>query len=149
MNVLPASSVEVLLVEDNLGDAVLTREALQDAKLSVKLHHVMDGQEALDYLRKEKKYKSAETPDIILLDLNMPGVDGREFLKIVKKDPKYSMIPVVVLTTSKADEDILSSYSLQAACFVTKPVDFSQFQSIVEKLSDFWFTVVKLPKVEQ
>ena len=149
MNAVPASSVQVLLVEDNLGDAVLTREALQDGKLSVNLHHVMDGQQALDYLRKEKKYRDAVTPDIILLDLNMPGVDGREFLKIVKKEPEFAMIPVVVLTTSKADEDVLSSYSLQAACFVTKPVDFSQFQTIVEKLSDFWFTVVKLPKADQ
>ena len=148
MNAVPNNSVEVLLVEDNLGDAVLTREALQDGKLSVKLHHVMNGQEALEYLRKEKKFKDAATPDIILLDLNMPGMDGREFLKILKKDSDYSMIPVVVLTTSKADEDILSSYSLQASCFVTKPVDFKQFQTIVEKLSDFWFTVVKLPKVD-
>ena len=149
MNAVHASTVQVLLVEDNLGDAVLTREALQDGKLSVNLHHVMDGQQALDYLRKEKKYRDAVTPDIILLDLNMPGVDGREFLKIVKKEPEFAMIPVVVLTTSKADEDVLSSYSLQAACFVTKPVDFSQFQTIVEKLSDFWFTVVKLPKADQ
>ena len=148
MNAVPANSVEVLLVEDSLGDAVLTREALQDGKLSVKLNHVMNGQEALEYLRKENKFKNAVIPDIILLDLNMPGMDGREFLKIIKNDADYSMIPVVVLTTSKADEDILSSYSLQASCFVTKPVDFGQFQTIVEKLSDFWFTVVKLPKVD-
>lgn len=138
--------VQVLLVEDNPGDALLTKEALVEGKLCVDLHHVLDGQEALDFLAKKSPYEGMPTPDMILLDLNMPGMDGREFLKVVKNDQRYSMIPIVVLTTSKAHEDILSSYSLQASCFVTKPVDFGQFQEIVEKLSDFWFAVVKLPK---
>lgn len=148
MHDYPMVPIEVLLVEDNPGDAVLTREALKDGKLKVNLHHVLDGQEAIDFLEKIAPHEYAPTPDIILLDLNMPRIDGRDFLKLVKVDQRFSRIPVVVLTTSKAHDDIIASYDLQAACFVSKPVDFDKFQQIVEKLSDFWFTVVKLPRSE-
>ena len=118
---------EVLLVEDNEGDAVLTEEALQQAKLAVNMNRATDGVEALAYLRREGTFANARRPDLILLDLNMPRMDGREFLQLVKNDAEFRVIPVVVLTTSKAEQDILKSYELQANCYVTKPVDFNQF----------------------
>ena len=136
---------EVLLIEDNEGGAVLTEEALLDSKTRISLHAVQDGEEALAFLRREGNYHDAVRPDLILLDLNMPRMDGRKFLEIVKREPSLSSIPVVILTTSEAEQDILESYELQASCFVTKPVDFSQFQTIVQQLSEFWFTVVRLP----
>ena len=136
---------EVLLIEDNEGDAILTEEALLDSKTHISLHAVHDGEEALAFLRREGNYHDAVRPDLILLDLNMPRMDGRKFLEIVKREPSLASIPVVILTTSEAEQDILESYKLQASCFVTKPVDFSQFQTIVQQLSEFWFTVVRLP----
>ena len=138
-------AAEILLIEDNEGDAVLTEEALLESRIRISLHTVHDGVEALAFLRRSGAFKDAVRPDLILLDLNMPRMDGREFLQIAKRDPELSSIPVVVLTTSEAEQDIVESYALQASCFVTKPVDFKQFQKIVRELSEFWFTVVRLP----
>ncbi len=137
--------VHVLLVEDDPADALLTREALSSQKLHVDIDVAGDGVEALKYLRRENEHAGAALPDVILLDLNMPRMDGREFLAEVKADEQLKRIPVVVLTTSEADEDILRSYELQAACYLTKPVDFAQFSKLVKAISEFWFTVVKLP----
>lgn len=145
MNDFSGHPAEVLLVEDNEADAVLTREALSLAKLRNTLHHVTDGLEALAFLRREEPFASVPRPDFILLDLNMPRMGGREFLGIVKADPEFRSIPVVVLTTSKADQDVLESYDLQANCYVTKPVNFGKFQEIVKQLSEFWFVVARLP----
>lgn len=139
----------VLLVEDNEGDVVLTQEALRDAKLHVALERVADGHEALAYLRREGGHANAAVPDLILLDLNMPRMDGRELLTIVKADPALRAIPVVVLTSSSAEIDVLESYDLQASCYITKPVDFERFREIVERLQDFWFTLVRLPPRER
>lgn len=137
---------EILLVEDNEADALLTEEALIDSKMHVVLNHVSDGIEALDFLHKRNQYENANVPDLILLDLNMPRMDGRELLQHIKKNPETNTIPVVVLTTSQAQLDIVKSYQLQANCYVTKPVDFEQFQAIVTQIKEFWFTLVKLPK---
>jgi two-component system response regulator len=137
--------IEVLLVEDNPGDAQLTRIALSDGKMCINLSLTEDGVDALAFLRKEGKYLDAPRPDLILLDLNLPRKDGREVLADIKADPSLRRIPVVVLTTSQADEDILQAYELAANCFITKPVDFDQFVKIVQTIEDFWFTVVKLP----
>ncbi len=137
---------EILLVEDNEGDALLTKEALIDSKMHVVLNHVSDGIEALDFLHKRNQFADVNIPDLILLDLNMPRMDGRELLQHIKKDPKTNAIPVVVLTTSQAQLDIVKSYELQANCYVTKPVDFEQFQTIVTQIKEFWFSLVKLPK---
>ena len=140
-----ARPVEILLVEDNPGDVRLTREALKAGHLWSRLAVVRDGMEALDYLRRLAPFQSATTPDLILLDLNLPKKDGREVLAEIKADETLRLIPVVVLTTSRAEEDILRSYKLHANCYITKPVDFAQFASVVQSIEDFWFTVVKLP----
>jgi CheY-like chemotaxis protein len=137
--------IEVLLVEDNPGDAQLTRIALSDGKMCINLSLTEDGVDALAFLRKEGKYVDAPRPDLILLDLNLPRKDGREVLAEIKADPSLKRIPVVVLTTSQSDTDILQAYELAANCFITKPVDFDQFVKIVQTIEDFWFTVVKLP----
>lgn len=137
--------VHILLVEDNDGDALLTEEALADSKMLLDMNRVRDGVEALAYLRKEPPFTSVTSPDLILLDLNMPRMGGQELLSIVKQDPKLKRIPVVVLTTSDAERDIVKSYELHASCYISKPVDFTQFQSLVQDLSSFWFTVVQLP----
>jgi CheY-like chemotaxis protein len=137
--------IEVLLVEDNPGDAQLTRIALSDGKMCINLSLTEDGVEALEFLRKQGKYAEAPHPDLILLDLNLPRKDGREVLADIKADPRLRRIPVVILTTSQSDEDILQAYELAANCFITKPVDFDQFVKIVKSIEDFWFTVVKLP----
>jgi CheY-like chemotaxis protein len=137
--------IEVLLVEDNPGDAQLTRIALSDGKMCINLSLTEDGVDALAFLRKQGKYADAPRPDLILLDLNLPRKDGREVLADVKADPGLKRIPVVVLTTSQSDTDILQAYELAANCFITKPVDFDQFVKIVQTIEDFWFTVVKLP----
>ena len=139
------TGIEILLVEDNPGDVVLTREALKDAKMCNALHAVADGEEAMAFLRREGRYTSAPRPDLILLDLNLPKKDGREVLRDIKQDPELKRIPVVVLTTSQAEEDILRSYDLHANCYVTKPVDLNQFLTSVKSIEDFWLTVVKLP----
>ena len=138
--------VEVLLVEDNPGDVRLTLEALKDGKVNNHLSVVEDGVEALAFLRREGKYADASRPDLILLDLNLPKKDGREVLAEIKADEDLKRIPVVVLTTSKAEEDILKTYNLHANCYITKPVDFDQFVIVVRLIEDFWFTIVKLPR---
>lgn len=138
--------IEILLVEDSPGDVRLTQEALRDAKIANNLHVASDGDLALDFLHKRGQHAGAPTPDLILLDLNLPRKDGREVLAEIKADPGLKRIPVVVLTTSGAERDIVESYELHANCFVTKPVDFSQFMTVVRSIQDFWFTVVKLPE---
>lgn len=140
------SPVEILLVEDNPGDVRLTIEGLKEGKVRNTLSVVEDGVEALAFLRKEGKYVNAVRPDLILLDLNLPKKDGREVLTEIKSDENLRNIPVVVLTTSKAEQDILKAYSLHANCYITKPVDLDQFISVVESIEDFWFSIVKLPR---
>ncbi|WP_442948047.1 response regulator [Nostoc sp.] len=137
--------IEVLLVEDNPGDAQLTRIALEDSKISIHLNVVEDGVEAMAFLRKQEKYVKAAHPDIVLLDLNLPKKDGREVLAEIKGDENLKRIPVVILTTSQAEEDILKAYNLCANCYITKPVDFDQFVKIVQSIENFWFAIVKLP----
>lgn len=146
MNITTAiMPIEVLLVEDNPGDAELTRIALEDSKISVNLNVVEDGVEAMAFLRKQDKYNNVPHPDIVLLDLNLPRKDGREVLAEIKTDDYLKRIPVVVLTTSQAEEDILKAYNLAANCYITKPVDFDQFVRIVQSIENFWFAIVKLP----
>lgn len=137
--------IEVLLVEDNPGDALLTRIALEDSKVSIHLNVVEDGVEAMAFLRKQEKYKAAAHPDLVLLDLNLPKKDGREVLAEIKADQFLKRIPVVVLTTSQAEEDVVKAYNLSANCYITKPVDFDQFVRIVRSIENFWFAIVKLP----
>lgn len=137
--------IEVLLVEDNPGDVQLTRIALEDSKISINLNVVEDGVEAMAFLRKQEKYARAAHPDIVLLDLNLPRKDGREVLAEIKGDENLKRIPVVILTTSQAEEDILEAYNLSANCYITKPVDFDQFVKIVKSIENFWFAIVKLP----
>ena len=137
--------VEILLVEDNPGDERLTREALKEGKVYSNLHWVKDGVEAMQFLRRQGKYAEVPRPDIILLDLNLPKKDGREVLQDIKNDDKLKRIPVVVLTTSKAEEDVLRSYNLHANCYVTKPVDLEKFIVVVKSIDVFWLTVVTLP----
>ncbi len=137
--------IEILLVEDNAGDARLTVEILKDAKVRNNLSRVADGVEALEYLRREGRYSQAPRPDLILLDLNLPRKDGREVLAEIKADDNLRRIPVVVLTTSDAEEDILRAYNLNANCYVTKPVDLDQFLRVVKTIKEFWLTIVKLP----
>ena len=143
-----APPVEILLVEDNLGDARLTREALKEGKVYNNLHWAKDGVEALEFLHRQGKYADAPRPDIILLDLNLPKKDGREVLEEIKIDPQLKCIPVVVLTTSKAEEDVLKTYGLHANCYVTKPVDLEQFIVVVKSIDMFWLTVVTLPNAK-
>ncbi|MGI8330723.1 response regulator [Actinomadura scrupuli] len=140
-----ARPIEVLLVEDDPGDVVLTKEAFADNKVGNNLHVVSDGEEALRFLRQEGEFAESPRPDLILLDLNLPRKDGREVLEEVKEDPELRRIPVVVLTTSEAEEDILRSYHLHANAYVAKPVDFDQFIKVVRHIDDFFVTVVKLP----
>ncbi len=138
--------VEILLIEDNPGDARLAQEAIREAKVHNRLNWVSDGVQAMNYLRKEGQYAKANRPDLILLDLNLPRKDGREVLAEVKSDPHLRLIPIVVLTTSEAEEDILKAYHLNANCYITKPVDLEQFLKIVRSIEDFWLSIVKLPK---
>jgi len=137
--------IEILLVEDNPGDVRLTREALKEGKVYSNLHTVKDGVEAMDFLHHRGKYKAVPRPDIILLDLNLPKKDGREVLQEIKTDDRLKRIPVVVLTTSKAEEDVLRTYNLHANCYVTKPVDLEKFMVVVKTIDVFWLTVVTLP----
>lgn len=138
--------IEILLVEDNPGDVRLTQEVLNESKVSNHLSCVGDGVEAMAFLRQEGMFSSSPQPNLILLDLNLPKKDGREVLKEVKGDPGLRHIPVVVLTTSKAEEDVFRSYDLHANCYITKPVDFSQFVRVVKQIEEFWFTIVNLPR---
>ena len=142
----PLNVIDVLLVEDDPGDALMTQEAFEHHKIRNSLHIVKDGVEALEFLRREGQYENAPRPGLILLDLNLPRKDGREVLSEVKADAELRSIPVVVLTTSEAEEDILRSYSLHANAYVTKPVDFDRFIEVVRQIDDFFVTVVKLPR---
>ena len=137
--------IEILMVEDNPGDARLTQEALRDARILNRLNIVGDGEEALMFLRRRDKYTDAVRPDIILLDLNLPKKDGREVLAEIKDDPDLKRIPVIIMTVSKATEDIIKTYDLHANCYVTKPIDLDQFMRVVRAIEDFWLFVVKLP----
>jgi two-component system, chemotaxis family, response regulator Rcp1 len=140
-----ASPVEILLVEDNPGDVRLTKEALKEGKVYSNLHWAKDGVEALEFLRRRGNFADVPRPDIILLDLNLPKKDGREVLAEIKSDDDLKRIPVVILTTSKAEEDVLRSYQLHANCYVTKPVDLEKFIVVVQSIDRFWLTVVTLP----
>lgn len=140
-----AKPVDILLVEDNQGDVRLTQEALKDAKLAVNLHVVNDGMEAMSFLRRRGQYAASPRPDIILLDLNLPKKDGREVLTEIKSDPDLKRTPVVIVTTSQAEEDIVRTYDLHANCYVTKPLDLAQFVIMVQSIEHFWLTIVKLP----
>ncbi|MGE5538638.1 MAG: response regulator [Gemmatimonas sp.] len=147
MNGPAVAPIDILLVEDNPGDARLTQEALRESKMLNNLHHVRDGVEAMEFLRREGRHQDAPTPDIILLDLNLPRKDGREVLAELKAMPRLKNIPVVVLTTSDAEQDILMSYNLHANCYITKPVDLDKFIEIVHGIENFWLSIVKLPPV--
>ncbi len=136
---------QILLVEDNPGDIRLTREAFKDGKVCHELSVAEDGVRALAFLRREGDYAHAPRPDLILLDLNLPRKDGREVLADIKRDPEFRRIPVVVLTTSEAEQDILKSYDLHANCFITKPMDLDKFMEIVHYVEDFWLSIVRLP----
>jgi CheY-like chemotaxis protein len=133
------------MIEDNPGDARLAREALKEGKILNTLHVMKDGREGLDFLYRRGRYLNVPKPDIILLDLNLPGLDGRQVLQEIKSNDSLKLIPVIVLTSSAAEEDILKSYDLHANCYIVKPVDFEKFTQIVKQLEDFWFSVVKLP----
>jgi len=139
-------SIEVLLVEDSPGDVRLTQEAFHQANLSVHLHVATDGAEAMAFLRQEGRYADAPRPDLTLLDLNLPKMDGREALALIKEDKSLKTIPTVILTTSGAVEDIMKSYQLHANCYFTKPVQLDEFESLVKSIHDFWLTKVKLPQ---
>ena len=141
----PAKAIDILLVDDDPGDVLLTQKALRNGKLFNSLNVAKDGIEALEYLRQEGHFKDTTRPDLILLDLNMPRMNGQETLAEIKKDPDLKSIPVVVLTTSDADKDVLQSYDLHASCYVTKPVDLGQFTNVVQSLKEFWLCVVKFP----
>jgi chemotaxis family two-component system response regulator Rcp1 len=138
--------IEILLVEDSPSDAQLAIEAMQTAKIANHLSRVEDGVEAMQFLRRQGPYRDAPRPDLILLDLNLPRKDGREVLEELKADPYLQQIPVVVLTTSRAEQDVLRSYALHANCYITKPVDFDQFMEVVKSIEHFWLAVVTLPK---
>jgi two-component system, chemotaxis family, response regulator Rcp1 len=137
--------VQILLVEDNPGDIRLTQEALKEGDLPNNLNVVKDGVEAVAYLRKEREYADKPRPDLILLDLNLPKKDGREVLAEIKEDDQLKHIPVVILTTSDAEQDIIKVYKLHANCFITKPVDLDEFMRVVRQIEDFWFGIVQLP----
>ena len=141
--------INILLVEDNPGDARLAKEALVESKIKNLLHIVYDGEEALDFLFKRGKYNDVVSPDLILLDLNLPKIDGREVLEVIKNEENLKAIPVVILTTSRAEEDIIKTYKLHANCYISKPLDLDQFMKVVKSIEDFWLTIVKLPTNKQ
>lgn len=145
MNLSQSKPIEILLVEDSPSDAALTIEALKAGKIANRLTHVEDGVEAMDFLRRRGKYADAARPDLIMLDLNLPRMDGRDVLAQIKTDPGLKIIPIIVLTTSRSDKDILKSYQLNANCYITKPVDFAHFINVVKSIENFWLTVVTLP----
>ena len=142
-------AVEILLVEDNPGDVRLTQEVLNDGKVRNNMSVVKDGVDAISFLQQTGEYAGVPRPDIILLDLNLPKKDGREVLADIKADPDLKNIPVVVLTTSSAEQDIFKSYDLHANCYITKPVDLDQFIRVIRSIEDFWLTIVKLPRGEE
>lgn len=141
------TQIHILLVDDNEGDILLTKEALDDARIINKISIATDGLEAIRFLRKEPPFKGTETPDLILLDINLPKMDGTEVLSIIKKDPDLKRIPVIMLTTSSSEKDILASYDNHANCYITKPVDLDRFMDVVRTIEDFWISIVKLPKI--
>jgi chemotaxis family two-component system response regulator Rcp1 len=138
-------AIQVLLVEDSPGDIRITQEALKDAKIHINLHVVRDGEQAMSFLMREGEHANAPRPDLILLDLNLPKKDGREVLQEIKESPTLKIIPVVILTTSAAEADILRSYLLHANCYITKPVSLDGFLTVVKSIEDFWMSVVRLP----
>lgn len=140
-----AHLLQILLVEDNPGDVMLVREAMLDNKIGNELHHVSDGRAALRFLAREAPYEHAPRPDLVLLDLNLPLLDGREVLAAIKSSKEWCEIPVVVMTSSQAEADIVASYKLKANCYVTKPLDLDQFMHVVHSIENFWFTIVRLP----
>ena len=140
-----SGSIEILLVEDNPGDVRLTLEAFKDGKMHNDVHVVEDGEEAMAFLRRQGRHTGAPRPGLIMLDLNLPKMDGREVLREIKADVELRSIPVVVLTTSQAEKDIIQSYNLNANCYISKPVDFDQFLNVVRSIQDFWLTIVRLP----
>lgn len=139
------NEVKILLVEDNEGDIVLTLEGLREARIHNHVHVVKDGEQALQYLRKTGPYADAETPNLILLDINLPRVDGKEVLIEIKNDPELKIIPVVMLTTSESEMDVLESYNNHANCYITKPVDYGKFMDVVQSIKEFWISIVHLP----
>lgn len=141
--------INILLVEDNPADIRLTQEVFKDGKIRNNLSIAMDGEEAMLFLRKKDKYSGNETPDLILLDLNLPKKDGRTVLSEIKADPVLKFIPVIILTTSAAEQDILNTYSNHANCYIMKPVDLGQFITVVRSIEDFWLSIVRLPKIEE
>ncbi|WP_454196604.1 response regulator [Nocardia sp. Marseille-Q1738] len=143
---IPVQPIDILLVEDDPGDELMTREAFEDNKIGNTLHVAHDGQEALDFLYRQGGFANAPRPDLILLDLNLPKYDGRQVLEKIKADPELTHIPVVVLTTSAAEEDILRSYKLHASAYVTKPVDLDQFVAAIKQIDEFFVQVVRLPR---
>ncbi|HDQ25874.1 MAG TPA: response regulator [bacterium] len=143
---MAGKSISILLVEDSPDDVLLTREALKDAKIVNELDVVSDGVEAMEFLRKKGRYAGAERPDLILLDLNLPKKDGRETLIEIKTDDDLKAIPVVVLTTSEAEEDVIKSYNYHANCYITKPVNLDRFYKVVKSIEEYWFDIVKLPE---
>ena len=148
MNIADGRPAEVLLVEDDDNDVFITRKGFEEAKLSVNLHHVENGQECMAFLRKDGRYSDAPTPDLILLDLNMPVMGGREVMAEIVKDQQLRKLSVVILTTSNGARDILDMYNLRCSSYIVKPVDFTQFRRVIQQLSDYWFTVVVLPPKE-
>lgn len=142
---LNMSEVNILIVEDNPGDARLIKEVLNENKIYNKLYVAQDGAEALNFLHHKGEFSESPKPDLILLDLNLPKIDGREVLARIKSDDSLKKIPVVIMTTSQAEEDIVKSYSLHANCYIAKPLDFNQFVKVVKSIEEFWFTLVKLP----
>jgi two-component system, chemotaxis family, response regulator Rcp1 len=142
-------TIEILLVEDNPGDIRLTKEALKESKIANHLHVAIDGVEALDFLRKRGRFANSPTPDLVLLDLNLPRKGGIEVLEEIKSNGQLKIIPIIVLTTSQSEKDILKSYELHVNCFVTKPVEFDEFITAIRSIEDFWFNIARLPKLEQ
>jgi two-component system, chemotaxis family, response regulator Rcp1 len=145
MNSKGVKLIDILVVEDNPGDARLIMEALKSNKIYNSLHITTDGVEAMEFLHREGKFTNVPRPDLIFLDLNLPRKDGREVLAEIKSDERYKQIPVVIMTMSQSEEDILKSYSLHANCYVKKPIDLDQFVKVIESIEDFWFSLVKLP----
>ena len=142
----PVRPIDILLVEDNPGDVRLTRECFKEAKVRTVLHVVNDGEEAFEFLNRRGRFAGAPRPDLVLLDLNMPRMDGREFLARFKQEERFKRIPVVVLTISKAEEDVRTSYGLHANCYIVKPIDFDRFLSVARAVEEFWLTVARLPR---
>ncbi len=137
--------ISILLIEDNPGDVRLIEEAFKNAKVTNTIHSVENGNDAMDFLRKKGKFSSGETPDLVILDLNLPGKDGRIVLSEMKSDPELKKIPVIILSSSGAEEDVMKSYELSANCYITKPVDVNEFFNVIKLITDFWITIVKLP----